>query len=207
MSVSIYALKPRFQGLLRPGVRQLARLGVTANQVTTLACLVSVALGLTLYLAPLPPAAFALVPLWLLLRMALNAIDGMLAREHGQQSVLGAYLNELTDVLADAALYLPLAKVAPFSPLWIGVIVLAAALSEMAGALGQTVGAGRRYDGPMGKSDRAAVFGALGLAVALLAGPEGLPAAWHGLAWVLPAVAALTGVSVVNRVRAGLPAR
>ena len=31
--------------------------------------------------------------------MALNAIDGMLAREHGQKSTLGAYLNELTDVI------------------------------------------------------------------------------------------------------------
>ena len=37
--------------------------------------------------------------------MAFNAIDGMLAREFGQKSRLGAYLNELTDVVSDAALY------------------------------------------------------------------------------------------------------
>lgn len=40
------------------------------------------------------------------LRMAPNAIDGMLAREFGQQSCLGAYLNELCDVVADSALFL-----------------------------------------------------------------------------------------------------
>ena len=40
--------------------------------------------------------------------MALNAIDGMLAREFNQKSRLGGYLNEITDVVSDAALYLPL---------------------------------------------------------------------------------------------------
>jgi CDP-diacylglycerol--glycerol-3-phosphate 3-phosphatidyltransferase len=204
MSFSFYAFKPRFQALLRPAVQALARAGVTANQVTVVACAVSMALGLVLYLAPVPPLAFALVPVWMLLRMALNAIDGMLAREHGQQSVLGTYLNELTDVLADAALYLPFARIAPFDPFWIGAIVLASALSEMAGALGGTVGAGRQYQGPMGKSDRAFVFGALGVAVAMLADARGLPEGWQGLAWVMPAVAGLTAWSVVNRIRAGV---
>ena len=46
--------------------------------------------------------------------MALNAMDGMLAREFGQQSALGGYLNEITDIVADAALYLPFAFIAPF---------------------------------------------------------------------------------------------
>jgi len=49
--------------------------------------------------------------------MALNAIDGMLAREFGQKSRLGACLNELCDVVSDATLYLPFAFVAPFHPL------------------------------------------------------------------------------------------
>jgi CDP-diacylglycerol---glycerol-3-phosphate 3-phosphatidyltransferase len=96
------------------------------------------------------------------LRMALNAVDGMLAREHNQKSRLGAVLNELCDVLSDAALYLPLALVAGFDPALIVVIVLLATVSEMTGVLMQTLGASRRYDGPMGKSDRAFVFGALG---------------------------------------------
>ena len=46
--------------------------------------------------------------------MALNAIDGMLAREFIKKSRLGGYLNEITDVVSDAALYLPFAFVAPF---------------------------------------------------------------------------------------------
>jgi CDP-diacylglycerol--glycerol-3-phosphate 3-phosphatidyltransferase len=199
VALSIYQLKPRFQGLLRPGVTRLHAWGVTANQVTTLACVLSVALGLTLYaLAPGATALFALLPVWMLLRMALNAVDGMLAREFGQQSRLGAYLNELTDVVSDAALYLPFAHIAPFDPWWIGVIVLVSALSEMAGLQGATLGASRRYEGPMGKSDRAFVFGALGLAVALLGS---LPT-W--VAWLPPVVAALTAWSIYNRIQSGL---
>lgn len=204
MALSIYQLKPRFQALLRPMVARLARAGVSANQVTLSACLLSVAIGLGLYLTDVAWAWYALIPVWMLLRMAFNAVDGMLAREHGQQSVLGAYLNELTDVLSDAALYLPFARVAPFDPFWLGVVVLASALSEMAGALGATVGGVRQYDGPMGKSDRAAVFGLLGALVALFGQGPGLPASWWLVGWALPLVAALSACAIYNRIQSGI---
>lgn len=196
--MSIYELKPRFQALLRPLVGRLARAGVTANQVTVAACSVSVALGIWLFFGRPDRWAFALIPLWMFLRMAFNAIDGMLAREHGQKSALGAFLNELTDVLSDAALYAPFALVAPFAGFWVGALIVLAAMSEFAGALGPTVGASRRYDGPMGKSDRAFVFGALGLYVAL-----GWPLApWA--AWLMPLLAALVAWTIANRIRRAL---
>lgn len=195
--MSIYALKPRFQALLRPMVRRLAALGVTANQVTLLACAVSIALGLVLVYGG-PGPLYLLLPAWMLLRMGLNAIDGMLAREHGQASRLGALLNELGDVVADAALYLPFALIAPFAPWTVVLVVLLAGLSEFAGALGPTIGASRRYDGPMGKSDRAFVFGALGLWLGL-----GLPLP-TGVAWLMPLLALLIALTIWRRMRAAL---
>lgn len=197
-ALSIYALKPRFQALLRPLAGALARAGVTANQVTVAAAVVSVVLGLFVAVRAPERWPFLLIPLWMFVRMAFNAIDGMLAREFGHKSRLGAYLNELTDVISDAALYLPFAFVAPFSPLWTGTVIVLAVISEYAGALGPLAGASRRYDGPMGKSDRAFVFGALGLWIGLSAA---LPA-WA--AWAMPAMAALLVATVVNRVRRGL---
>ena len=196
--LSIYDIKPRFQSLLRPLATRLAAAGVTANAVTLLAMALSLALGLLLAIFQPGGAAYLALPIWLFLRMALNAIDGMLAREHGQKSTLGAYLNELTDVISDAALYLPFAFVAPFDALSVGLVIWLAALSEMAGALGPMVGASRRYEGPMGKSDRAFVFGALGLWLGL----AGQLPAW--LAWLMPAIALLMVVNIINRVRAGL---
>ena len=196
--MSIYALKPKFQALLRPLATLLARIGITANQVTLAAAVGSVALGFFVAWRLPERWPFLLIPLWVFVRMAFNALDGMLAREFGQKSRLGAYLNELTDVVSDAALYLPFAFVAPFSPLWTGVVIVLAVISEFAGALGPTVGATRRYDGPMGKSDRAFAFGALGLWAGLT---DALPT-W--LAYLMPLLAFLLILTIVNRVRRGL---
>ncbi len=197
--MSIYALKPRFQALLRPAAAALARGGVTANQVTLAAAAVSIALGALLaWRAPEGRGAFLLIPLWMLVRMALNALDGMLAREFDQRSRLGACLNELGDVLADAALYAPFALIAPFAPAWVAAVIVLSVVSELAGLLGPLIGASRRYDGPMGKSDRAFVFGALGLWIGLA------PPLPDALAWAMPALAALIALTIVNRVRGAL---
>nr|WP_231390891.1 MULTISPECIES: CDP-alcohol phosphatidyltransferase family protein [Pseudomonas] len=179
-------------------VKRLYERGITANQVTVAAAAVSVALGLLLAAAPHITWLFALVPAWMLLRMALNAIDGMLAREFGQQSRLGAYLNELCDVVADSALYLPFALLPGVSPALVVIVVLAALVSEYAGVMGPLVGAERRYDGPMGKSDRAFVFGVLGAGVATGL----LSAAW--LNGVLLVVLLLSLHTLYNRVSRGL---
>lgn len=195
--MSIYKLKSSFQSLLRPLVGRLAAMGLTANQVTLVAAIVSVAIGALLLIRP-EPALFALVPVWMVLRMAFNAVDGMLAREHGQQSALGGYLNEITDVVSDAALYAPFALIAPFSLPWLTAIIFLATLTEFAGALGVAHGNGRNYEGPMGKSDRALLFGALGALVAVFGV---LPAwTWH----IQPMTCVLLVWTVVNRVRAGL---
>ncbi len=196
--MTLYGLKSRFQDLLRPRVQQLAERGVTANQVTIAAAALSVALGALLIFGYEWRLLFLLLPVWLFVRMALNAADGMLAREHGQKSDLGAYLNELGDVVADAALYVPFVFIAPFSPLSIGIVVLLAVLTEYAGVMGPLLGAERRYDGPFGKSDRALVFGALGLAVALW---RPLPDWFAVLPYVLSALLLLT---IANRVRKGI---
>ncbi len=194
---TIYQLKPRFQALLRPVARRLARAGCTPNAVTWAAFWLSAATGLAIALAPENPAPLLALPVVLFARMALNAIDGMLAREHGMQSPLGAMLNEIGDVASDLMLYLPLALVPAIPPVPLVVAVASGVVAEVAGLSAPLAGAGRRYDGPLGKSDRAFAFGALGLAAGLgFAGP------WIGpLLWLLAALGLLTAV---NRVRAAL---
>lgn len=196
--LSIYQLKPRFQNFLRPLVRRLHASRVTANQVTLTALVLSFLIAMIVAWQAEHRWVFLLVPLWMLLRMALNAIDGMLAREFGQQSRLGAYLNELCDVAADSALYLPFALVAGVWPAVVIAVVLLAAISEYAGVLGLMVGASRRYDGPMGKSDRAFAFGviATGISCGLLS------PAWINA--LLLVIAALSLLTLVNRVARGL---
>lgn len=195
---SIYDLKPRFQGLLRPLTAALARGGVTANQVTVGAVVLSLVAGALLWRYPARPVALILIPAALFARMALNAIDGMLAREHDQRSRLGAVLNELGDVFSDAALYLPFAVVPGMDPRLVVGIVLLAVIGELTGVVGIQVGASRRYDGPMGKSDRAFAFGLL----ALLLGLGVAPGRWLG--WYLGLILLLAALTIVNRARAAL---
>ncbi len=195
---SVYDLKPKFQALLRPTTRALAAAGITANQVTVAAALLSAAVGAAIALNPSARWPLFLLPLCLFVRMALNAIDGMLAREHGQKSRLGAVLNEIGDVAADTALYLPLALVPGFSAPAVIVVCLLAVISEMTGVVGLQIGASRRYDGPMGKSDRATVFGVLALVTAL-----GVPTSpWLPAALWL--TASLLVATIVNRARRAL---
>lgn len=196
--MSIYDLKPKFQNLLRPLVIKLEQRGVTANQVTLTACAISVILGLMLTALSDYNWLFIFIPIWLFVRMALNAIDGMLAREFNQKSRLGGYLNEITDVVSDAALYLPFAFVYPFDALQIGLIIWLSALTEFCGVLGQVQGKTRRYDGPLGKSDRAFLFGVLGLVYAFL------PMLPDFLYWVSWAIVILLIVTCIKRVKSGL---
>jgi len=195
---SIYDLKPRFQNLLRPLVVRLAGRGVTANQVTVGALVLSVAAGACVLLGRGAAWSLWLLPPALLVRMGLNAIDGMLAREHAMKSDLGAILNEMGDVISDSVMYLPLALVPGVPPAWVVLFVLVGILSEMAGVLAALVGGERRYDGPMGKSDRALLVGTLALLLAL-----GLrPGVWPD---ILLAAGTLLGlVAIWRRLRGGL---
>jgi CDP-diacylglycerol--glycerol-3-phosphate 3-phosphatidyltransferase len=192
---TIYDLKPRFQARLRPLADSLARAGVTANGVTLAALALSLAHGTWLALAPDSRWPFLLLPVTLFVRMALNAIDGMLAREHGMKSAAGAVLNELGDVISDAALYLPFALVAGVSAPLVVLVVTAAIIGEMAGALGPMLGATRSYDGPLGKSDRAFAFGAL----AFLVGIGLMPGLWTTI--YLATLLALGALTIFNRAR------
>ena len=198
--MSIYQLKPAFQGLLRPLVRVLARIGVTANMVTIFTAVFSVVYGFILFvsLSSHVIAWLVFLPVVLFIRMALNAIDGMLAREHNQQSILGAYLNEICDLIADAAMIAPFALLAPFSPFWVIIILLLSWLTEFIGMMGVAIGASRRYDGPMGKSDRAFLFGALGLAAWAYDGLSPV------LFWLQPLLALALIITCVKRLRGAL---
>ena len=195
---SIYDLKPRFQALLRPLITRLAAWGCTANLVTLSALLFSFIVGALIVWAQRRPAILFLLPVWLFLRMALNAIDGMMARELNMKTTLGAVLNEVGDILSDLALYLPLALVQPPS-LWpVVAFSLGAVLTEFCGVLTQALGAKRHYEGPMGKSDRAFFVGALGLITALA---PGLFEYWP---WLFGMATVLTLLTCVNRLKNAL---
>ena len=158
--ISVYQLKPKFQALLQPLLQRLRSWGVSPNLLTLLGMVLSLAMGIFAFYGD-RTIALILMPIVLLLRMALNALDGMMARQYNLQSKMGALLNEVGDVVSDIVLYYPLYVLFAMDQIWIMCFLLLSVLNEFAGLLGQAMGGARRYEGPMGKSDRALVVGIL----------------------------------------------
>ncbi len=179
-------------------MKGLAGWGFTPNAVTIIAITGSVAAGAAVSFARAQSALLLLLPVWLFARMALNAIDGMMARELGMSTSLGAVLNELGDALSDLGLYLPLAFVQEEARWPVIAFSIGAVLTEFCGVMGRALGASRRYDGPMGKSDRAFLVGALGLATFFF---PGLYKFWP---WIFGVAALLAALTCWNRIAKAL---
>ena len=156
--ISAYQIKPKFQQLLKPLLNLLHKAGVTANGITWTAILLSAVVGVLFWFFPNGHMLW-IFAVALLVRMALNTLDGMMARKHGMKSVPGEVLNELGDVLSDAVMYLPLVKLTGVNPRWVLSFIFLSLFNEFIGVMMKAATGLRRYDGPMGKSDRALVTG------------------------------------------------
>ena len=157
--ISIYKLKPKFQKLLMPLLRLLYGLGVTPNFLTVFTIVFSFFIGYLLFLGIENKIYFLFVSLGLLLRMMLNALDGMMATTYNLKSKEGEILNEIGDVLSDIAIYFPFIYFSSVSIELIIIFISLSVINEFCGLLSKSISGVRRYDGPMGKSDRAFFVG------------------------------------------------
>ena len=157
--ISIYKLKPKFQKLLMPLLKLLYNLGITPNFLTVFTIIFSFFIGYLFFLGIDNKIYFLFVSLGLLFRMMLNALDGMLATTYNLKSKEGEILNEIGDVLSDIAIYFPFIYFNSLSIELIIIFILLSVINEFCGLLAKSISGNRRYDGPMGKSDRAFFVG------------------------------------------------
>lgn len=190
---ALSVLKPVLGSAVLPVARGLVAVGVTANQVTLLSLAGSIVVGLILAQGAADREVFFLLPLWMVLRTVLAALDGTMAIKFGQKSRLGGVLNEVGDVVSDAVLVAPFAAISPINANLIWLLVALGFAIEAVGMVGQLSGAGRRLEGPFGKADRAIAFGALGAWVAL---GSPAPALADPICW---SYAALSLITLSNR--------
>ena len=195
--MTLYQIKPLFQSLLRPTMFWLHMRQVSAKQIPLAALALSLLSGLLLALVPYH-GMFLLLPIVLFVRMALNALDGMMARECNQQTRLGAILNETGDVISDIALYLPFLFLPESNASLVILMLFCTILTEFCGLLAQTINGIRSYAGPFGKSDRALIFGLWVLAVAIY--PQWMQ--WNNLLWSIASILLLW--TAINRCRSVL---
>lgn len=161
--ISVYKLKSKFQQLLKPILNFLHKKKITANQITIASIILSIVIGFLFWNATCSRWLFLSLPIGLLIRMAMNALDGMMARTYNQTSKLGEVLNEIGDVVSDVIIFFPLLIFQPESLYLIVVFIVLSVINEFCGLLGKIVGKERRNDGPMGKSDRALILGLYGI--------------------------------------------
>ena len=161
--ISVYKIKPKFQQLLTPVLRWLYKIGISANQITIASILLSLLIGIAFWYASSNKLLFLVLPIGLILRMALNALDGMMARTYNQQTKKGEILNELGDIISDLFIFFPLLVFEQANSYLIVIFICLSIINEFAGLLGKIISGERRYDGPMGKSDRAVIIGLYGI--------------------------------------------
>ncbi|MGH2812460.1 MAG: CDP-alcohol phosphatidyltransferase family protein [Actinomycetota bacterium] len=171
MNAGLYGLKPWFVARLGRAEDALIERKVTPDALTYAAVAASCgAAG-----AIVAGAVLGAPPLWLLVapfgftRLALNALDGSVARRTGQSSPYGAALNEVCDRLSDVVMIVATVAVAS---IWLTLTAVALTLLvAVAGMSGVAANGRRSYAGPMGKPDRVAVLAAGGMIAALTASP------------------------------------
>jgi CDP-diacylglycerol--glycerol-3-phosphate 3-phosphatidyltransferase len=166
----IYQIKPAFQRSLG-GIQQwLIERRVHPDVLTFAALGLSILGGAAVYFAPDLVWLLVTIPPIVLVRTALNALDGLVAKQTGLARPWGEVLNEFCDRLADVALFGGLALASPSIHLLGALTVVAILLTSYLAILSKAAGGRRQYAGPMGKADRMIVLGvaaAVGLFVPL----------------------------------------
>lgn len=157
--ISIYKLKPKFQKLLQPLLLLFKKIGVSPNHITVFTIFFSLLIGYILFLGIYNSFWFIVVALGLLIRMMLNALDGMMANQFNLQSKLGEILNEIGDVISDIAIFFPFLYFEAIKSEYVILFIFLSIINEFCGVLAKLISGSRRYDGPMGKSDRAFLVG------------------------------------------------
>jgi phosphatidylglycerophosphate synthase len=150
--MGIYNIKPWFREQLQPLIKLLWN--VHPDVLTWSALALSILAGILLCNSYEHPfLAVAAVPL-LFARLALNALDGMLAQQTGKARAAGEVLNEVSDRLADVAIFLGLTLSPAVDKLSGLLSIISILMVSYIGILGKAVASERVYIGILGKADR-----------------------------------------------------
>jgi CDP-diacylglycerol--glycerol-3-phosphate 3-phosphatidyltransferase len=152
--MGIYRIKPRFQVALGGVESALVRRRVHPDYLTIGALVLSALGGLALYGAHQARWLLLVIPVVAIGRTALNALDGLVARDTGLARPWGEVLNEFCDRLADVSLMAGVAF-APGSDALLGAVaIVVMLLASYVAILSKAAGGRRQYGGIMGKADR-----------------------------------------------------
>ncbi len=169
--MGIYSIKPYFQKVLNPISNYFIKIKLHPTIINLLALVISIAMGFVFFIAKYNTLFFILIPIFAFFRIALNALDGMVARGLNVSSKKGEVYNEFLDRLSDAIIFTCLSysfvntitidikfftsNINSSICLILGFItIIAILLNSYLGILGKSAGTERIYTGLIGKADR-----------------------------------------------------
>jgi len=166
--VGIYRIKPAFQRSLGGAEDFLVERGIHPDVLTLAAVALSLLGGVALYAQSWQRWLLLVVPVVALLRTALNALDGLVAKRTGLARPWGEVLNECCDRVADVALFGGLA-LADGVNLYLGAgAIVLILLGSYVGIVSKAAGGPRQYGGVMGKADRMIFLSVVAVVVVIL---------------------------------------
>ncbi|KTG10158.1 CDP-diacylglycerol--glycerol-3-phosphate 3-phosphatidyltransferase [Haloprofundus marisrubri] len=181
-------LRPVADRMLDPLVTGANKLGLTPDGVSVIAFGFAIAAGGAFWVASPDTAVwYALGALFVFVNGWLDLLDGALAREQGVASSGGDLLDHVLDRYADIAVLVGLA--AGIGRYGLGLAAVTGVLmTSYLGTQIQAVGLGRQYGGLLGRADRLALVGIVGVVAAVVPGPLVAGLSVVGLLLVLFAV-------------------
>ena len=161
-------LRPLADRLLGPWVTAADRIGLTPDQVSVIAFGAAIAAGVAFAVAT--PVAYALGAFLVFMNGWLDIVDGALAREQLVAGEGGDLLDHVLDRYADIVIIAGLA--AGIGNYALGLAAVTGVLmTSYLGTQIQAVGLGREYGGLLGRADRLALAGIVGVAAAIYSAP------------------------------------
>lgn len=176
----------RFRATAKRSVEICVRYGIHPDTISYFSIVVSALAALCFWKSSTYPWLLVVGPLFCIVRLWLNMLDGMVALASGKASWRGEVLNDLPDRISDVLIFVGVAHSglgSPYAGYWVAILAL---LTAYVGMFGQAVGVQREFSGVMSKPWRMVVL-SLGAwtTFGLLYGASGNPrwCGWTTLDW------------------------
>ena len=164
--MGIYAIKPKFQQCLKPVEKLFVKFKIHPTIINILALLLSIIGGIVLYLSDKYLLLLIYIPFLSFVRTALNALDGMVARDlNVKNQPFGEVLNEFMDRISDAIIFFGLALTSYTDAILGSAVTIIILLNSYLSIVSKSAGGSRQYGGIIGKADRMIYLGIMAVII------------------------------------------
>lgn len=196
--VDLDNLKTKSEKVLRPLKKLLLKRKIGSFQVTAIAVLGSLFVGLLLFFSQYSLKWLYVLVIWVIIKTMLYTIESMMTQEDGLGTYESALFRDLGSVLSELFLYIPLISPKEVAPIVVLFYIFAAFATEFCGLMVTTIGVDKQTQGPLGKNERTLYMGILALLTALF---PPLIVLWNTF---FIAGIVFCGLTCSNRIRSGL---